>query len=64
MFGFEKSFDPLGRLGGIAFGLFRLRRRRDVPGGKQLYLTRTCVACHGKNGAKAIQNYPHLAGLG
>jgi len=30
---------------------------------KQLYLTRTCVACHGKDGAKAIQNYPHLAGL-
>lgn len=35
----------------------------DEAGGKQLYLTRTCVACHGKNGAKAIQSYPHLAGL-
>jgi len=31
--------------------------------GKQLYLTRTCVACHGRGGAKAIQMYPHLAGL-
>jgi cytochrome c553 len=31
--------------------------------GKQLYLTRTCVACHGRNGAKAIQSYPQLAGL-
>ena len=31
--------------------------------GKKLYLTRTCIACHGKDGAKAIQAYPHLAGL-
>jgi cytochrome c553 len=35
----------------------------DDLNGKQLYLTRTCVACHGKGGAKAIQTYPHLAGL-
>jgi cytochrome c553 len=32
--------------------------------GKALYQTRTCVACHGRNGAKAIQTYPQLAGLG
>jgi cytochrome c553 len=36
---------------------------QDAANGKQLYLTRTCVACHGKDGAKAIQSYPHLAGL-
>jgi cytochrome c553 len=30
--------------------------------GKQLYRTRTCVACHGRDGAKAIQAYPQLAG--
>ncbi len=35
----------------------------DAPGGKQLYMTRTCIACHGKDGAKAIQVYPNLAGL-
>ena len=35
----------------------------DELNGKQLYLTRTCVACHGKGGAKAIQSYPNLAGL-
>jgi cytochrome c553 len=35
----------------------------DPVEGKQLYLTRTCVACHGKGGAKAIQAYPQLAGL-
>jgi cytochrome c553 len=29
--------------------------------GKALYRTKTCVACHGRDGAKAIQNYPNLA---
>lgn len=38
-------------------------RAEDAPSGKQLYLTRTCIACHGKDGAKAIQAYPNLAGL-
>jgi cytochrome c553 len=38
-------------------------RAEDAPGGKQLYLTRTCIACHGKDAAKAIQAYPNLAGL-
>ena len=31
--------------------------------GKHLYRTRTCVACHGRDGVKAIQAYPQLAGL-
>ncbi|GAB6051244.1 hypothetical protein JCM17960_00640 [Magnetospira thiophila] len=30
--------------------------------GKKLFLRRTCIACHGRNGAKAIQDYPNLAG--
>ena len=30
--------------------------------GKRLYMRRTCVACHGRNGARAIQDYPNLAG--
>lgn len=29
---------------------------------KKLYLRRSCVACHGKDGQKAIQEYPSLAG--
>jgi cytochrome c553 len=34
----------------------------DAAAGKQLFMTRTCIACHGKNGAKAIMMYPNLAG--
>jgi len=30
--------------------------------GKRLYMRKTCIACHGKNGARAIQDYPNLAG--
>ena len=30
--------------------------------GKRLYLRSTCIACHGKNGKKAIMDYPNLAG--
>lgn len=36
---------------------------QDAPAdGKKLFLTKTCVACHGKDGAKAILKYPNLAG--
>jgi cytochrome c553 len=34
----------------------------DAATGKQLFMTRTCFACHGKDGAKAILMYPNLAG--
>ncbi len=30
--------------------------------GKRLYMKKTCVACHGINGSKAILDYPNLAG--
>ena len=33
-----------------------------APDGKALFASKTCVACHGRNGAKAIQMYPDLAG--
>ncbi len=31
--------------------------------GKRLYMRRSCMACHGKNGARGIQEYPNIAGL-
>lgn len=33
-----------------------------APDGKALFRTKTCIACHGKDGSRAIQNYPELAG--
>ncbi|MBL6931688.1 MAG: c-type cytochrome [Rhodospirillales bacterium] len=30
--------------------------------GKKLYMTKTCMACHGRGGKKAIMDYPNLAG--
>lgn len=36
------------------------RKKRDP--GQKLYMTKTCMACHGKGGAKAIRDYPNLAG--
>jgi len=29
---------------------------------KRLYMTKTCIACHGRDGKKAIQDYPDVAG--
>ncbi|MBL6957925.1 MAG: c-type cytochrome [Rhodospirillales bacterium] len=36
------------------------KKKRDPA--KRLYMTKTCIACHGRNGAKAIMDYPNLAG--
>ncbi len=36
-------------------------KRKRHPG-KRLYLRKSCMACHGKGGARAIQNYPSIAG--
>ncbi|MFC1672571.1 c-type cytochrome [Pseudomonadota bacterium] len=36
-------------------------RRKRGPGEK-LYMTKTCMACHGKGGKKAIRDYPNVAG--
>lgn len=33
-----------------------------TPDGKSLFRGKTCIACHGRDGSKAIQNYPELAG--
>ncbi|MCV6600849.1 MAG: c-type cytochrome [Cohaesibacter sp.] len=36
------------------------KRKRD-PRAK-IYRTKSCMACHGRNGARAIRDYPNLAG--
>ncbi|WP_333822241.1 c-type cytochrome [Pinisolibacter sp.] len=32
-----------------------------APDGKALFASKTCVACHGRNGARAIQVFPNIA---
>ncbi|WP_319823511.1 c-type cytochrome [Thalassovita sp.] len=33
-----------------------------IKDGKRVYMTKTCMACHGKNGAKPVMTFPALAG--
>lgn len=34
----------------------------EIKDGKRVYMTKTCLACHGRNGARAIMSFPVLAG--
>ncbi len=34
----------------------------ELKAGKRVYMTKTCLACHGRGGAKPIMTYPALAG--
>jgi len=36
-------------------------KKKKHPG-RKVYMRKTCMACHGKGGAKAILDYPNLAG--
>lgn len=44
-----------------ALGLGSASAQEELNG-KRLYMKKTCIACHGLNGAKAILDYPNLAG--
>ncbi len=44
-----------------AGGAWAADAKKKHPG-KRLYMRNTCIACHGRNGARAIQDYPNLAG--
>lgn len=34
----------------------------ELKAGKRVYMTKTCLACHGRNGAAPVLSYPMLAG--
>lgn len=34
----------------------------ELKAGKRVYMTKTCLACHGREGAKPVLSYPMLAG--
>lgn len=48
--------------------LFGAASAQQAPAGdeaaaaKKLFMTKSCTACHGKDGKKAIQDYPDIAG--
>ncbi len=62
---FIKSTALLGSLIlGLALAVSTVdaaEKKKKDPG-KKLYMTKTCMACHGRNGKKAIMDYPNLAG--
>jgi len=44
-------------------GMAAAQQAGAAADGKKLFQTKTCVACHGRDGSKAIQMYPNIAGL-
>lgn len=38
------------------------KKKKKRHPGKKVYMRKTCLACHGKNGKGAIADYPNLAG--
>ncbi len=49
-----------GAMGGIMPAAAAETKKKHP--GKRLYRRMTCMACHGKDGRRAIQDYPNLAG--
>ena len=38
------------------------KKKKKRHPGKRVFLRKTCLACHGKGGVRAIQQYPNIAG--
>ncbi len=53
------------RTAALAFGLVLVPLAASAEDaaldGKALFATKTCIACHGRNGARAIQVFPNIA---
>ena len=49
------GLGPLGAKPAVA------EEKKKKHPGKRLYRRMTCIACHGKNGKRAIQDYPNIA---
>ena len=48
--------------GPLGAGVAQAAEAKKKHPGKRLYMRNTCIACHGRNGKRAIQDYPNLAG--
>lgn len=51
-----------GGAGPFAGAVAQAAEHKQKHPGKRKYRRMTCIACHGRNGARAIQDYPNLAG--
>lgn len=49
-------------IAGLALTAAATARADDAVDGKKVYMTKSCMACHGVKGAKPIQSYPAIAG--
>jgi len=49
-------------IAGLALAAAATARADDAVDGKKVYMTKSCMACHGVKGAKPIQSYPAIAG--
>ncbi len=49
-------------LGGLAMLALPAGADDASRDGKRVYMTKSCMACHGRNGARPIMSYPALAG--
>lgn len=58
----RQGISALALTGVLALSALAPARAEEPAPGKQLYATKTCIACHGKEGRKAIQDYPDIAG--
>jgi cytochrome c553 len=47
---------------GVTEGAAPVKEKKAKHPGRNVYRTKTCMACHGKDGGKAILDYPNLAG--
>jgi len=51
-----------GQKGAIEVAAAEKTKKKKKHPGRKVYRRKTCMACHGKGGAKAILDYPNLAG--
>ena len=64
--GLGMALTLAGGVVGQPLGLTAVAKAADAKKkkhpGKRLYMRKTCLACHGRGGKRAIQDYPNIAG--
>ncbi|HCQ67231.1 MAG TPA: hypothetical protein DIU07_19730 [Rhodobacteraceae bacterium] len=53
---------PLAAVLSLSAAATTAASEEELKAGKRVYMTKTCLACHGRGGAKPVLSYPVLAG--